>query len=81
MGNPSWGKGYHTGYADGAKTGGLIGAGVTLTVAAITVAAHWGYNKIKSSQAKKREQELLSKETLFVNEDDEVNKEDEDLTE
>jgi len=73
MGNPSWGKGYHTGYADGAKTGGLIGAGITLAVTGIAVVARWGYNKIKLSQATKREQELLSEETPVVDEEDDSN--------
>lgn len=81
MGNPSWGKGYHTGYADGAKSGGLIGAGVAFAITGITVAAHWGYKKIKLSQTQKREQELLTEDALLISEENDDDGRAENLTE
>ncbi len=79
MGNPSWGKGYHTGYSDGAKTGGVIDAGIAFAITGLAVATRWGYHKIKSLQVKKREQELLDKESILI--DCENNGEKEDLSE
>lgn len=54
MGNPSWGKGYHTGFNDGAKTVGIIGSVLTL----VAIGTVWGYNKIKMLRVRKQEKNI-----------------------
>lgn len=35
MGNPAWGHGYHKGFGDGAKQGGILGSLITLGAGAL----------------------------------------------
>ena len=62
MGNPAWGHGFHTGYAKGAKIGGVIGVGGTLALGGLAKLAVWIYGKAKTKQAMKSEQEYLERE-------------------
>jgi hypothetical protein len=88
MGNPSWGNGYHTGFeegydtghTDGAKTGAFIGIVIGLAATGVGATARWGYKKIKSIQTKKRERELLAKESLLIDDEGDAGKESEDLS-
>lgn len=48
MGNPAWGHGYHQGFADGAKRGGIIGAGSTIAIGLVVAGAAFGYREFKA---------------------------------
>ena len=56
MGNPSWGHGYHQGFADGAKQGGAIGVGATIALSVIVAGVAIGYRDLKARSFAKRVQ-------------------------
>ncbi|MGC4868154.1 hypothetical protein ACLQ3B_22295 [Micromonospora sp. DT53] len=58
MGNPSWGRGYHQGFADGAKQGGAIGVAATVAFSVVVAGAAFGYRELKARSFAKREQDL-----------------------
>jgi len=61
MGSAQWGHGYHKGYADGKKAGGAIGATISGGIVTVLAGAALAVlDKVKTKQAKKREQELLA---------------------
>ena len=47
MGNPAWGHGYHKGFGDGAKQGGVVGALITLGATGLVVGGKWAVNKLR----------------------------------
>jgi hypothetical protein len=53
MGNPSWGKGYHKGFSDGAKHGGTIVGIVLVGAGGLVAAGKWGYRKLKDRKLAK----------------------------
>lgn len=60
MGNPAWGHGYHKGFSDGAKQGGIVGSLVTLGVGAMITGGVWGVRKLRDrSEAKIAELDRL----------------------
>ncbi|MFC4016435.1 hypothetical protein ACFOW4_00510 [Micromonospora sp. GCM10011542] len=69
MGNPSWGHGYHQGFADGAKTGGAIGVGATIVVSLVVAGAAFGYRKLEARSLAKREQDLSAEDSNPVAEE------------
>ena len=53
MGNSSWGHGYHKGFSDGLKQGGIVGSLVTLGVGAMITGGVWAVEKLRDrSEAK-----------------------------
>jgi hypothetical protein len=53
MGNSAWGHGYHRGFSDGARQGGLVGSLVTLGVGVVVTGGVWAVRKLRDqSEAK-----------------------------
>lgn len=58
MGNPAWGHGYHKGFGDGAKQGGVVGALIALGATGLVVGGKWAVGKLRErSLAKHLESE------------------------
>lgn len=53
MGNPAWGHGYHKGFGDGAKQGGIVGSLVTIGVGAVVSGGVWAIGKLRERGAVK----------------------------
>lgn len=47
MGNPAWGHGYHKGFGDGAKQGGIVGALITFGATGLVVGGKWAIGKLR----------------------------------
>lgn len=54
MGNPAWGHGYHKGFGDGAKQGGVVGALITLGATGLIVGGKWAVGKLRERSLVKR---------------------------
>ena len=53
MGNPAWGHGYHRGFSDGARQGGITGSLVVLGVGAVITGGVWAVGKLRNRSAAK----------------------------
>lgn len=53
MGNPAWGHGYHKGFGDGAKQGGVVGSLVTIGVGGLISGGIWAVGKLRERSAAK----------------------------
>jgi len=51
MGNSAWGHGYHTGFGDGAKRGGVLGSLVTLGAGAVIAGGVWVVGRLRERGA------------------------------
>ncbi|MGW1453310.1 hypothetical protein ACWCO3_34580 [Micromonospora sp. NPDC002411] len=60
MGNAVWGHGYHQGFADGAKQGGVLGVAGTIAVGVVVAGVAFGYRELKARSFAKRDQELAA---------------------
>lgn len=54
MGNPAWGHGYHKGFGDGAKQGGVVGALITLGATGLVVGGKWAVGKLRERSLAKQ---------------------------
>lgn len=54
MGNPAWGHGYHKGFGDGAKQGGIAGALITLGATGLVVGGKWVVGKLRDRSTAKQ---------------------------
>lgn len=54
MGNPAWGHGYHKGFGDGAKQGGVVGALITLGATGLVVGGKWAVGKLRERSTAKQ---------------------------
>lgn len=54
MGNPAWGHGYHKGFGDGAKQGGVVGALITLGATGLVVGGKWAVGKLRERSVAKQ---------------------------
>lgn len=54
MGNPAWGHGYHKGFGDGAKQGGVVGALITLGATGLVVGGRWAIGKLRERSTAKQ---------------------------
>lgn len=62
MGNPAWGHGYHKGFNDGAKQGGLIGTAITLGAGLLVAGGSWAAGKIRDRRLARLEQATATEE-------------------
>lgn len=54
MGNPAWGHGYHKGFGDGAKQGGVVGALITMGATGLVVGGKWAVGKLRERSLAKQ---------------------------
>ncbi|WP_156711100.1 hypothetical protein [Yonghaparkia sp. Soil809] len=54
MGNPAWGHGYHKGFGDGAKQGGVVGALITMGAAGLVMGGKWAVRKLRERSVAKQ---------------------------
>ncbi|MBG6181871.1 hypothetical protein [Arthrobacter sp. CAN_A1] len=54
MGNPAWGNGYHKGFGDGAKQGGIVGSLITLGATALVGGGVWVVGKLRDRSMAKQ---------------------------
>lgn len=54
MGNPAWGHGYHSGFGDGARQGGVVGALVTLGAVGLVMGGKWAVGMLRERSAAKQ---------------------------
>lgn len=69
MGNPAWGHGYHKGFGDGAKQGGVLGSLITLGAGALVGGGVWAAGKLRDRSAAKQITYATAPDEVF---DDEV---------
>ena len=65
MGNPAWGNGYHKGFGDGARQGGIIGSVVTLTIGGVIAGGAWGMGKLRDRSAAKQQAARSTEDQLI----------------